>query len=277
MFKGRIKKVQEYLIKNNIDAYVCFISDDHGSEYITSTYKTIAFLSAFTGSAGTLLILKDVAYLWTDGRYFLQASMQLESSGCKLKKIGEDETIIDFIKDNVNSLAFDFKVASTSFVSALLNVKKELKLVHEEKLINDIWTNRPKLSKKKIYYLPENVVYKSANKKCQKTLSHIHYKKDYSVLVSALDDIAYLLNARGNDIPYNPVFMSFMLLNRIKGKDSYTLYICSSKLDENTKQYLRENNIYVRPYNKIYSDVSKLNHRVYIDANKTNYMLNTLI
>ena len=95
-----------------------------------------------------LMMLIKVSLLWTDGRYFLQASMQLESSGCKLKKIGEDETIIDFIKENVSSLAFDFKVASTSFVSALLNVKKELKLVHEEKLINDIWTNRPKLSKK---------------------------------------------------------------------------------------------------------------------------------
>ena len=277
MFKGRIKKVQEYLIENNVDAYICFISDDHGSEYITSTYKTIAFLSAFTGSAGTLLILKDAAYLWTDGRYFLQASMQLQSSGCELKKIGEDETIIEFIKENVNSLAFDFKVASTSFVSALLSVKKDIKLVHEEKLINDIWENRPKLSKKKIYYLPANVVSKTANKKCQKTLSHIHYKKDYSVLVTALDDIAYLLNARGKDITYNPVFMSFMLLSRVNGVDSYTLYICSTKLDNETRAYLKENNINFKPYNKIYSDVSKLNHRVYIDANKTNYMLNTLI
>ena len=117
----------------------------------------------------------------------------------------------------------------------------------------------------------------SANKKCLKTLNQIKVKNNYSVLVSALDDIAYLLNARGKDILYNPVFMSFLLLTRKNNIDSYTLYISASKLDENVKQYLLKQNINVKPYNKIYDDIKKLNHPVYFDSNKTNYMLNTLI
>ena len=76
--------IQKYLKDHNIDAYIAFISDDHGSEYIMPYFKSVAFLSNFTGSAGTLLICKDTAYLWTDGRYFLQASKQLKKSNTKL-------------------------------------------------------------------------------------------------------------------------------------------------------------------------------------------------
>ena len=103
MYKARIKQVQEYLIKNNIDGFIFFISDDHGSEYITSTYKSVSFLSGFTGSAGTLLITKKSSYLWTDGRYFLQASEQLKVSNTNLKTLQEvlpAKDFIEFIKDN---------------------------------------------------------------------------------------------------------------------------------------------------------------------------------
>ena len=162
MYKNRIKQVQNYLIKNNIDGFVFFISDDHGSEYITNTYKSVSFLSGFTGSAGTLLITKDESFSWTDGRYFLQASEQLKLSNTTLKKIGEDESIIEYISSNLKTLALDFKVANVSFISYLLSVCN-IKLVHEEKLLNEIWTNRPKLSKKTISVLPDNVTHMSIN------------------------------------------------------------------------------------------------------------------
>lgn len=276
MYKTRIKQVQEYLNKNDIDGFIFFISDDHGSEYITSTYKSVAFLSGFTGSAGTLLITKDNSYLWTDGRYFLQASEQLKASNTTLKKIGEDETITEYISCNLKSIAFDFKVANVAFVSYLLSLSN-IKLVNEEKLLDKIWTNRPKMSKKKISVLPDRATHMSINKKCYKTLSSIKRKDNYGVLITALDDIAYVLNARGKDIKYNPVFNSFMFLTKVNGVNTYTLYMSKSKLSLESKEKFIEQGIDVKPYNQIYKDIANFNYKIYYNSNKTNYLLYTLM
>ena len=276
MYKTRIKQVQEYLKTNNIDGFIFFISDDHGSEYITSTYKSVAFLSGFTGSAGTLLITKVNSYLWTDGRYFLQANEQLKASNTILKKIGEDETLIEYIANNLKTVAFDFKVANVAFVSYLLR-NANVKLVNEEKLLDEIWVNRPKLSKKKISVLPDNATHMSANKKCFKTLSTIKQKDNYGVLITALDDIAYLLNARGKDIKYNPVFNSFMFLSKVNGLNSYTLYMSKEKLSLEAKAKFIEQGINVKPYNAIYKDIANFKNKIYYSPSKTNYLLYSLM
>lgn len=277
MYKERILKVKQHLIENNIDGFIFFISDDHGSEYITQRYKTVAYLSAFTGSAGTLLITKENAYLWTDGRYFLQAEKQLEKSDCILMKIGQDESLQDFISKNITNLALDFKVANVEFVLNLLKKNKNIKLFDEGSFIDSIWKNRPLLSKSKIYCLDESSYKYSANKKCYKTLKKYKNNNEYGVLVSALDDIAYLLNLRGKDIKYNPVFMSFMFLKKVHGKHEYTLYTSLNKLTDNVKKYLNDQSIIVKPYNKIYKDVSDFNDIIYFDKSKTNYKLFTLM
>ena len=271
MYSERIKQVQNYLINNNIDGYIEFICDDHGSEYVNDHYKGVAFLSAFTGSAATLLITKSSSYLWTDGRYFLQASMQLLSSNTTLKKIGIDESIIDFISNNLKSVAFDFRVANVPFVKQL--VANNIKVINEEKLLDNIWANRPTLPKKKIISLPLNVVSCKASLKCHKELSHIKSKKEYFVLVTALDDIAYLLNARGFDIKCNPVFISFLLLNKTNDKEIYTLYVDKAKVNNKMQEYFKNEKITLKPYNSIYSDIKEINATIYFDSNKTNYKL----
>lgn len=271
MYSERIKQVQNYLINNNIDGYIEFICDDHGSEYVNDHYKGVALLSAFTGSAATLLITKNSSYLWTDGRYFLQASMQLLSSNTTLKKIGIDESIIDFISNNLKSVAFDFRVANVLFVKQLL--ANNIKVINEEKLLDNIWANRPTLPKKKIISLPLNVVSCKASLKCHKELSHIKSKKEYFVLVTALDDIAYLLNARGFDIKCNPVFISFLLLSRTNDKEIYTLYVDKAKVNNKMQEYFKNEKITLKPYNSIYSDIKKINATIYFDSNKTNYKL----
>ncbi|MDY2888311.1 MAG: aminopeptidase P family protein [Candidatus Caccosoma sp.] len=271
MYSERIKQVQNYLISNNIDGYIEFICDDHGSEYVNDHYKGVAFLSAFTGSAATLLITKNASYLWTDGRYFLQASKQLLSSNTTLKKIGIDESIIDFINNNLKSVAFDFRVANVSFVKQL--VANNIEIVNAEKLLDSIWTNRPKLPKKEIISLPLNVVSNKASVKCHKELNHIKSKKEYFILVTALDDIAYLLNARGFDIKCNPVFISFLLLNKTNDKEIYTLYIDKAKVNSKMQEYFKNENINLKPYNSIYNDIKKINSTIYFDSNKTNYKL----
>ena len=276
MYIDRINYVKEYLRKNDIDAYIVFISDDHGSEYISDRYKSVRYLSGFTGSAGTLLITKENSYLWTDGRYFLQASNQLKVSNTILKKIGEDESIVEYIKENVNSLVFDFKVANVSFVDALLANKPSLRLIDND-LVNVIWKDRKKMSTSKVFALKENAYKYNAFSKCHKTINNIKRKGNYGVLISALDDIAFLCNLRGKDIKYNPVFMSFMFLSKIDGKETYTLYINKAKLDENIQELLKENNIEVKPYLSVYKDVKNFNDVIYYNKSKTNYKLYTLM
>ena len=276
MYIDRINYVKEYLRKNDIDAYIVFISDDHGSEYISDRYKSVRYLSGFTGSAGTLLITKENSYLWTDGRYFLQASNQLKVSNTILKKIGEDESIVEYIKENVNSLVFDFKVANVSFVDALLANKPSLRLIDND-LVNVIWKDRKKMSTSKVFALKENAYKYNAFSKCHKTINNIKRKGNYGVLISALDDIAFLCNLRGKDIKYNPVFMSFMFLSKIYGKETYTLYINKAKLDENIQELLKENNIEVKPYLSVYKDVKNFNDVIYYNKSKTNYKLYTLM
>ena len=276
MYIDRINYVKEYLRKNDIDAYIVFISDDHGSEYISDRYKSVRYLSGFTGSAGTLLITKENSYLWTDGRYFLQASNQLKVSNTILKKIGEDESIVEYIKENVNSLVFDFKVANVSFVDALLANKPSLRLIDND-LVNVIWKDRKKMSTSKVFALKENAYKYNAFSKCHKTINNIKRKGNYGVLISALDDIAFLCNLRGKDIKYNPVFMSFMFLSKIDGKETYTLYINKAKLDENIQELLKENNIEVKPYLSVYKDVKNSNDVIYYNKSKTNYKLYTLM
>lgn len=276
MYIDRINYVKEYLRKNDIDAYIVFISDDHGSEYISDRYKSVRYLSGFTGSAGTLLITKENSYLWTDGRYFLQASSQLKVSKTILKKIGEDESIVEYIKENVNSLVFDFKVANVSFVDALLSNKPSLRLIDND-LVNAIWSDRKKMSTSKVFALKENAYKYNAFSKCHKTINNIKRKGNYGVLISALDDIAFLCNLRGKDIKYNPVFMSFMFLSKIDGKETYTLYINKAKLDENIQELLKENNIEVKPYLSVYKDVKNFNDIIYYNKSKTNFKLYTLM
>lgn len=276
MYIDRINYVKEYLRKNDIDAYIVFISDDHGSEYISDRYKSVRYLSGFTGSAGTLLITKENSYLWTDGRYFLQASNQLKVSNTILKKIGEDESIVEYIKENVNLLVFDFKVANVSFVDALLANKPSLRLIDND-LVNVIWKDRKKMSTSKVFALKENAYKYNAFSKCHKTINNIKRKGNYGVLISALDDIAFLCNLRGKDIKYNPVFMSFMFLSKIDGKETYTLYINKAKLDENIQELLKENNIEVKPYLSVYKDVKNFNDIIYYNKSKTNFKLYTLM
>ena len=107
MENDKIILLQNYLKKTQIDAFIFFLCDDHGSEYINDSFKIIPYLTNFTGSNATLLVLQNEILLWTDGRYFLQAKKQL-ANNIILMKIGIDQNIEEYIKDNINSLFFDF-------------------------------------------------------------------------------------------------------------------------------------------------------------------------
>ncbi len=271
--KQDIIKLQEFVKESNLDAYVVFTSDDHGSEYIVDHFKTRAFLCGFTGSAGTLVVTKDNAYLWTDGRYFLQAAEQLKATDTVLMKAGEEgvPTIFEFVKtlSNRPRLAFDFKTATVGFVEALKRAVKGVEIVDCDDIIDHIWTNRPEVEATNAWFLTDKAAGESVKSKIETLQNDVKKQDCDAALVSSLDDIAWLFNMRGSDIEYNPVNYAYAI---VSGGEA-TLFMDERKLDEKGKRVLADNGVCLLPYNEVYNVASGLQGNVLIDKEKTNYAL----
>jgi len=275
--KKHIEQLMQKMSERHYNAYVVFTSDDHGSEYVEDHFKARAFFSDFTGSAGTLVVTKDGGYLWTDGRYFLQASRQLKSSGCSLMKDGEAgvPSVIEFLKSlgEEITIAFDFTTATTSFVTALSKVMPKAKLVDDGKIVDEIWTDRPSLPASQAYIIPFEQAGASVKDKLASLLAETKKAGCDFALVSSLDDVAWLFNLRGADIIYNPVNYAYALV----GEGHFILYIDESKLSEEIRTKFALDGIVIRPYLAVYDDVKALACKVLIDEGKTNYALSLAI
>ena len=258
---------------NHIDAYIAFTSDYHNSEYIVDYFKTREYLSGFTGSAGTLIVLKDSAYLWVDGRYFLQAEEEVKDSGIILMKMGQKgvPTIFEFLNSHqkdIKRINFDGKVATYNFV---INVKKQLpnaEFVLDYDLIDQVWLNRPNLPVEKIYCI-DKFAGKSSQDKLQDLQDKLIQLNVKHHILSSLDDIAWLLNLRGNDIKYNPVFLSYFYISNGKR----ILFIDVEKIPHKIKVYLQSLKVRIKPYNDIYEYAKKLTKTILIDPMRINYYL----
>ena len=222
------------MVKHNIDAYLIQTNDFHGSEYMNDYFKCREFISGFTGSAGTMIVTMDEACLWTDGRYFLQAAAQLDGSGITLMKSGEPEvpTIAEYLRQTLTAeqtLGFDGRVTSISpEIAAICNLSSE----HD--LVGGIWPDRPAIKPSRIYHLDESVTGKSAESKLG-TLRTFMQQKSYDYfLTTNLEEIAWLYNLRGNDIPHTPVFFAFLLITPEEDR----LYVLNSNYtDRRTYPY----------------------------------------
>lgn len=267
---NRIKKAQEILEKYKADAYIVTSSDYHQSEYIDIYFKGREYLSGFTGSAGTLVIFKDEACLWTDGRYHIQAEKQLAGSGIKLFKQGNigvpsyKEYILSKLKEN-SKLGIDAKIMTYSDVNEIVSQKK-LKIVDFD-LLAEVWEDRKSLPNGKIFILEDKYSGKSYNDKIQELRDIISSKNaDYNI-VTTLDDIAWIFNFRGEDIKNNPVALSFTIIS----KDKSVLYIDNSKLDKKCNKYFKDNKIEIKEYFMFFEDIKKLKGNILVDFNKISY------
>jgi Xaa-Pro aminopeptidase len=152
----QLELFQQQMKIYNIDAYIIPTGDFHNSEYVSDYFKGREWLSGFTGSAGTLLVTIDNAYLWTDGRYFIQAQEEIEGNGITLMKMGEDKTLeeflIEFMKDK-STLAFDGRVLPASQVISLKEKLPNKSFVTDIDLVGNVWKERPKLPYSLIYKL----------------------------------------------------------------------------------------------------------------------------
>ena len=268
----RIEEARKVMKKYKVDAYIVTSSDYHQSEYIDDYFKGREYLSGFTGSAGVLVIFKDEACLWTDGRYHIQAEKQLKGSEVKLFKQGNlgvptyKEYIISKLAEN-SKIGIDAKILLSSDINEILS-KKKYKIVDFD-LLAEIWDKRKKLPDGKIFILEDKYTGKTYKEKVKEIRVALKEKgADYNI-ISSLDDIAWIYNFRGDDVQHNPVALSFTVISEKKA----SLYIDKNKLNEEAKKYFKDNKVEVKEYFEFFEDIKKLKGNILVDFNKISYAI----
>ena len=272
--KKRIEKLRSLMKENKIDAYIIPSFDAHQSEYVADHWKGRQWISGFTGSAGTVVITLDDAGLWTDGRYYIQAEKQLEGSGIKLFKMSDlgvpsyTEWLRSILKEG-STVGFDGSVFSVDLFKGMEKAfkSKNINIKIEKDLIDEIWEDRPEIPKKLVFLHGIKYAGKSRVEKLNKVRANMSTKGANYYLLTSLDDIAWLLNIRGNDVPNNPVVISNVLV----GKDKCYLFVDGSKVTHHIRLELENDGIEIKGYNEIHQILNQLtkDDSIIFDANKT--------
>ncbi len=262
--RKQLEKLRAQMQNHGIDVYIVPTTDCHGSEYVNDYFKCREYISGFTGSAGTLAVTSDTAALWTDGRYFLQAEAELSGSGIDLMKEGMPG--VPTLEEYIETLAqektlgklktgFDGRVVSAAQGRRLENFAD---IVWDTDLAGEIWQTRPKIKPSHIYELDISVTGETSESKLARVRAQMT-ECDF-LLVTNLEQIAWLYNLRGDDIENTPVFFAFALI----GRDTDTLYVMD-------KSFEREN---LRPYMQIFEDLKALkNCNICLDDKSASYAL----
>ncbi|MBN1053816.1 aminopeptidase P family protein [Clostridium botulinum] len=276
----KIEKLREIMKKENIDYYVVPSGDFHQSEYVAEHFKSRAYITGFTGSAGTALIGREKGILWTDGRYFIQAEQQLKDSGIELYKmrIPGWPTLHEWLMENMKSgetVSFDGRLFSANEYKEFKKIKdkKDINIVMDKDLIEEIWNDKPELPKEKAFLHDIKYCGKSAKEKIEEVRVEMKKMGAESYIISSLDDIAWLYNIRGNDVKDTPVVLAYAVVNEEKA----TLYIDKNKLSNEDQIKLNNEGIKIDEYNNIFEDVKDIKNSVILDPNKVSGYIYTLI
>ncbi|MDH2511161.1 aminopeptidase P family protein [Acinetobacter baumannii] len=247
----KLAKLRELMTNQSIDTLVVMSADPHMSEYLPDYWKARQWLSGFSGSVGTLLVTQNFAGLWADGRYWVQAEQQLAGTGFQLQKLTSDEssTHLAWIEKNLPAgsvISVNGQTLSIQQFKALENTAKQrgFKLETQQDLIGSIWSNRPELPLEQIHLMPEGLNALSRKEKIQAIRETLKTKAIEGHFISSLDDIAWVLNARGQDVEYNPVFLSHLYISAQQA----VLFIDSNKVDLTTQQAFKADGIEIRDY-----------------------------
>lgn len=271
----RVKELRNLMKEREIDAYIIPTSDPHKSEYIADRYKTREWISGFTGSAGTVVITKDKALLWADGRYFTQAANEIKGSEFQLQKLGLKGVLNhkEWLKKNLNhgdTVGLNGKVFSQKDIEDLEEKlkDKDINIIDKYDLIDEIWKDRPMLPIGDTFIHEKKYTGMDALEKIEKVRKNLKEKNGDYLVLGGLDDIAWLYNIRGNDIKNNPVVISYAVV----GKDNAYLFVHKDKLNEKVKNYLKENEVEIRSYDEIDSflEVITKDSNIVLDKTKLN-------
>lgn len=222
--KERIEQLRKLMAQAGIDVYYIPMSDCHNSEYVAKHFRCIEFISGFTGSAGHVIVTKDEAWLFADGRYYIQAENQLKGSDITLMKWGQPQIPepVDFVTDMAAGkvLGFDGSVVNANFAKQI--TKKASKVVYNRDLVGEIWTDRPAQEFSKIWEVPIEACGETTESKLSRIRKELEKEIEnstigikngsYGFFLNSLDDIAWIFNIRANDVPCNPVVFAFAVI-----------------------------------------------------------------
>lgn len=254
----RITALRERMKEKKIDAYLVPTDDFHASEYVGEYFKCRKYITGFTGSAGTAVIMQDMAGLWTDGRYFIQAAAQLEGTGVDFFKMGEPgvPTIHQFLEEKLGEgmcLGFDGRTISAKEASELSEAlgKKGASLSVDYDLAGEVWEDRPALSCEPVMELDVKWAGESRADKCAKIRKAMEEKGADAFVLTSLDDIAWLLNIRGGDVHCCPVVLSYLVMTQKEIK----LFANENAFPAEVLDALAKDGVTLLPYDSIYEYV----------------------
>ena len=271
----RIAALREAMKQHKIDAYIIPTSDPHMSEYPADCWKYREWISGFTGSAGTVIITADKAGLWTDSRYFLQASTQLEGTGIELFKmmLPETPTIPEFLTHELKegqTVGLNGETYSLADARSLEKAlaEKEIKLNTNASLIDPIWKERPAIPEAPMFEMPIELSGKSTEDKLLDINKMLHKVGADCTILSALDEVAWTFNIRGTDVAYNPVVISYAFVSE---KES-VLFVNPKKIPAEIAEHLKKEGVTLADYGMLATFLSRLPERtrVFIDSKRTN-------
>lgn len=255
IIRERVEKMRAYMRANGFNAFVVVSSDPHSSEYVADCWKSREWLSGFDGSAGTVVVTEEKALLWTDSRYWLAAEKALAGTGFQLMKDGDGETpsIVDWLCANLetgNVVAVDGTVCTVVETNAWRGPfsVKGIKLDFVRDPFDELWTGRPSVPLGEAQVMPEEIAGESAMSKLARLRAALEADGVEGMLVTMLDEVAWLANLRGCDVEYNPVVVSYMIVTL----DNAVLYIDDRKLTDDVRKYLSAQGISVDAYGNVW-------------------------
>ena len=280
----RVERLRQWMREKGIQAFITPSTDPHSGEYVPNHWHSREWISSFNGSAGTAVVTAfpnptqggEFAALWTDNRYFLAAAEQLEGTPFELQKLGLEgtPTIAQWLCQKLKNVAESVKVGidGTCFTVAEAEaLNKELSIFNYHlSIVNDpyqdIWTDRPAIPQNAVELHSVEYAGEDVTSKLNRIREATQKQGAKAVVISMLDEVAWALNLRGTDVDYNPVFVSYLVVQT----DAATLYVSEQKLNDEVKEYLQENNIKTRPYEQIFSDLQTMDIPILIQPDKTN-------
>ena len=277
--KERLHLLRQLMQKHNIDALIIPGTDPHSSEYVNPHWQERTWISGFNGSAGTIVVTLTEAGLWTDSRYFLQATEQLADTSIQLYKEGiigtpsiEEYLIATLPEEGV--VAINAEMFTINAVQNLYDTLSQngIRLSTEYDLIGQLWTmDRPEIPLNPIFILDEKFTGKSAQSKINKLRETLVANKCTHAVYSGLDEIAWLFNIRGTDVKYNPVAIAYAVV----GLNEAILFIDSRKVPATVATHLQSQGIALAPYTTINDYLLQLPNTatLAIDYSKINYAL----
>ena len=276
MYRERIDLLRKAMKEEGIDFYIIPTADFHNSEYVSDYFKVREFFSGFTGSNGTLVVSENVAGLWTDGRYFIQAEKELEGSGITLFKMQEEgvPTIEDYLLKNMSAngtLGFDGRVVDANYGLRLEKSleKKKISIKFDFDFAESIWKNRPQIPCNMLFVLPFHYCGKTVEEKLNDVRKEMEEKETEFYFLSKLDDLMWLFNVRGKDVECNPVALSFAFIT----KNNAVIFLQKNAITKEIEAYFESYHVEIREYLEVYSYLSQntLKGDMLLDKRNINY------